>query len=273
MLISMTGHGDASVSDPRLTVRVEVRAVNHRHFKVSLRGSETCFAYEPQIEALVRPTIRRGALQVGLRMERALSPMEYRVRTDVIANYRAQIRDAFGARESESVSLATFLGLPGVIPESNGIGERSDDDWPVMAEAIQKAVGELQRMRVAEGRAMETDLRSNCAELLSHLETIATRAPLVATAYRDRLLERLQKFLTDREATISPAETVREVALFCERSDISEELVRLRSHVEQFLGAIAEVEPVGRKLDFLTQEMFRETNTIGSKANDVEISR
>ena len=120
---------------------------------------------------------------------------------------------------------------------------------------------------------MEADLRANCAAAVASLDEVQKRAPLVRDAYRARLEERLKRTIAEMEIVLDPADILKEVGLFAERSDISEEVVRLRSHFRQFEGMMASPESSGRKLEFLTQEMFREVNTIGSKANDVEIAR
>jgi uncharacterized protein (TIGR00255 family) len=128
-------------------------------------------------------------------------------------------------------------------------------------------------MRIEEGKAMASDLESNNTGIGRQLDAIAMRAPLVAEAYRARLQDRLNKLLAEYGVTITAADIVREVGIFAERSDIAEEMVRLRSHLEQFDTIMRNEESCGRKLEFVTQEMFRETNTMGSKANDSEIAR
>ncbi|HEX3725070.1 MAG TPA: DUF1732 domain-containing protein, partial [Pirellulales bacterium] len=131
----------------------------------------------------------------------------------------------------------------------------------------------LAKMRADEGQAMANDLRQNCQVVASQLTEIESRAPLVAESYRGRLLERLAGLLAEFDVKLGAADLIKEVSIFAERSDISEEVVRLRSHLGQFDSIMALPESSGRKLEFLTQEMFREANTVGSKANDVQISR
>jgi uncharacterized protein (TIGR00255 family) len=128
-------------------------------------------------------------------------------------------------------------------------------------------------MRQEEGAAMAADLTANARAIAAELSAVERRAPQVVEAYRARLLDRLKGLLADLGVQIQPADVVREVGIFAERSDISEEIVRLKSHLEQFATVMAERDSQGRKLDFVIQEMFRETNTIGSKANDAEIAR
>ena len=120
---------------------------------------------------------------------------------------------------------------------------------------------------------MAADLSANSQAIAKELDAIESRAPLVADSYRARLTERLDKILADYQITLEPGDLIREISIYAERSDVSEEIVRLRSHLEQFAATLELPESAGRKLEFLTQEMFRETNTIGSKANDVQIAR
>jgi uncharacterized protein (TIGR00255 family) len=149
----------------------------------------------------------------------------------------------------------------------------AEDDWPLIQETLLAAMENMASMRVGEGKAMATDLAANCNTIAAQLTQIEARAPLVAEAYRARLTDRLQKTLAEYQISLQAGDLVREISIYAERSDISEEIVRLRSHLVQFDTIMAHEESSGRKLEFLTQEMGRETNTIGSKANDVEISR
>ncbi len=171
-----------------------------------------------------------------------------------------------------TIRLESLLALPGVVDERATESADLEADWPLMEETLQQALANLDDMRREEGRVMTADLRGNCQSIVVELEQISRRAPLVADAYRTRLTERLNKLLHDYDQRVEPSDIVREVGTFAERSDISEELVRLGSHIEQFLGFAELPESSGRKLDFLTQEMFREANTIGSKANDADIA-
>jgi uncharacterized protein (TIGR00255 family) len=137
---------------------------------------------------------------------------------------------------------------------------------------VTEALQQFSAMRAEEGQTMAVDMRANCRLILGELTQIESRAPLVIDAFRNRITDKLNKLLAEMGTRIEPADVVREIGIFTERSDISEEIVRLKSHLEQFETAMQVEEAAGRKLDFLTQEMFRETNTIGSKANDATIA-
>jgi uncharacterized protein (TIGR00255 family) len=171
------------------------------------------------------------------------------------------------------IALQSLLNLPGVVDESAiGVGD-TEVIWPLIERTLRDACERLNAMRRDEGSAMTRDLKHNREIIAQQLRAIQARSPFVIDAYRDRLTERLSQLLTEFNVTVTPADVVREVGLFAERTDISEEIVRLRSHLEQFDAILDAEESNGRKLEFLTQEMFREANTIGSKANDAEIAR
>ncbi len=274
MLLSMTGFGEAHCQQDGLAVAVEVRSINSRFFKLSVRTSEGYTLLEPQIDAVVRKTIRRGTIQVNVNVDRARSAEDFKINADVLDRYRRQIRLLQQQWELPGdVSLEAMLSLPGVVDEGSGGAADAAADWPVIDRTLQAALADLARMRAEEGRTMAADLKANCRTAVACLDQVQRRAPLVVDAYRDRLTERLNTVLAEYKITLDPADLIKEVALFADRSDISEEVVRLRSHLEQFNATMGSAESSGRKLEFLAQEMLRETNTIGSKANNVEIAR
>jgi uncharacterized protein (TIGR00255 family) len=269
----MTGFGEAHRQQAALAVAVEVRTINSKYFKLTVRSGEGYSMLEPQIEAVVRNHIKRGTVQVSLRVNRARHTDDYRLNTVALASYREQVETLRHSwRLPEPVGLAALLLLPGVVDETRAEAAEVDQEWPLIEETLQAALESMAHMRIEEGRAMRADLAANCATMARELDGIEVRAPLVAEGYRARLAERLSKAFAEQQVTLDPADMVREVCVFAERSDISEETVRLRSHLEQFAAIMDHEDSSGRKLEFLTQEMFRETNTIGSKANDVQIA-
>ena len=273
-MLSMTGFGEARHQQDGLAVAVEVRTINSRYFKLSVRTSDGYGVLEPRIEAIVRKQIRRGTVQVNIRIDRAKSPDDYRINAEVLGGYRRQL-ETIGSQWSlpEPVALESLLLLPGVVSENSSSSINADDHWPAIRDTLKTAIDSLQAMRAEEGRTMAADLAANSRLAAAGLDAVADRAPRVVEAHRTRLQERLQKVLDEFDVTLDPGDLIKEVALFADRSDISEEIVRLRSHLEQFEAIMQSSESSGRKLEFLTQEMVRESNTIGSKANDVEISR
>ena len=269
----MTGFGEAHSQEENLAVAVEVRAINNRHFKLTARLGENYSFLEPQVEELVRQSVRRGTVQVALRVDRAHRPDDFKLNTAVLSGYRQQL----SALQSDwgliqELPLEALLALPGVVEEHTPGADEAQADWPVIRRTLEGALTRLAAMRRHEGEAMATDLAANCRSIAAELEQIILRAPLVAEGYRERLVERINRILNEHGLTVQPADIVREAAFFAERCDISEETVRLRSHLDQFLATIQQPDSNGRKLEFLTQEMVRETNTIGSKSNDIEIA-
>ncbi|MCL6503349.1 MAG: YicC family protein [Pirellulales bacterium] len=274
MLLSMTGYGEARLTRGGTTVGVELRTVNNRFFKLAYRCDPAYAALEPEIEALVRSRIHRGTVHLSLLVERTQALDAFRIDGAVLHRYLEQVRDIERKWNlPERVPLAALLSLPGAIATHTLTAGDLAEDWPLVRETVEEAMERLTGMRRQEGLAMAQDLRANLAAMLGVLDQIAERAPQVVEGYRDRLAERVKALLAEYQVSLQPAELIKEVSLFAERSDISEELVRLRSHVLQFQTLVDQPEPAGRKLEFLAQEMFREANTIGSKANDVDIAR
>jgi uncharacterized protein (TIGR00255 family) len=270
----MTGFGEAHRQQDGLAVAVEVRTINSRYFKLSVRTSDGYGALEPDIESVVRKQVRRATAQVNVRIDRARSAEDYQIDEAVLDSYRRQLgglQAKWGV--SSAIPLESLLALPGVIRENAMHAVEAVEVWPVVRDALEAALDGLQKMRAGEGRAMAEDLKANCRLVAASLEEVESRAPRVVEAYHERLAERLNKILADFNVTLDQSDVLKEIGLFADRSDISEETVRLRSHVEQFMATICEADCSGRKLEFLTQEMIREANTIGSKANDMEISR
>jgi uncharacterized protein (TIGR00255 family) len=271
----MTGYGEARYQSDSLTLAIELRALNNRYLKVSLRAAEPYNLLEPEFEKIVRRTVRRGTVQVHLRYERQYSSQDFRVNATALRSYLSQLRSLgpeLGLREGTDW-LGHVLALPGVVAEPGTVSLHLDQEWPLLERVLEEALARLQAMRQEEGRAMAAEFLQHRDTVARHLEQIRQRAPTVATAFRDRLHERVRALLAEHDVEIDRSDLIREVSIFAERSDIAEEVVRLASHLDQFQDIMNEPESPGRKLEFLTQEMFREANTIGSKAGDVVMSR
>lgn len=268
MLLSMTGFGEARLQDDDWTVGVEVRAVNNRHLKLNAKISDPYGSLEPELERLVRETIRRGTVQLSIRIERPKRAEDYRLNLVALASYQKQLAD-----HGEMVGLSSLLTLPGIVEDRKPATGDPREDWPRLAAVVSEAIAKLQQSRADEGRAMADELLSLGRAAATQLDRIAERAPEVVLAYQKRLTDRVQALMESHGIALEPRDLIREVAIFAERADIVEEITRLRAHFAQFVEVINESESAGRKLEFVVQEMGRETNTIGSKANDLEISR
>ena len=274
MLLSMTGFGEAREQGEQLGVAVEVRSLNNRYLKVTTKCPELYSLLEPEVERLVRARIHRGTVQVQIRIDRQHRPEDFRLNPVAIESYLKQLqalRERLGL--NGAIPIEQVLLLPGAVLEEPLEGWDPMDDWPAVRRTLEQALDRLQTMRVDEGRAMRQELLATRNVVAQHLDAVAARAPQVVESYRDKLHERVQALLAQLNLELDRHELIREVSIFAERSDIAEEIVRLRSHLDQFQEIIEEKQSAGRKLDFLTQEMFREANMIGSKANDVEIAR
>jgi uncharacterized protein (TIGR00255 family) len=270
----MTGFGEAHSHHDGISVRVEVRTINSRYFKLSVKCSDGYSVLEPEIEGAVRQQVRRGTLQVSFWVDRPSSSDDYKINTAVLAGYRRQLEELHKVWPTPiSVPLESLLQLPGVVVESERTAADAEQDWPAIRSTLEAAMHNLAKMRTEEGGAMAADLRSNSQLIGVELREIERRAPLVVDAYRSRMTERLQNTLAEFKVTLDPSDVIKEVSIYADRSDISEEIVRLGSHLVQFDQVMELPESAGRKLEFIAQEMLRETNTIGSKANDVEIAR
>ncbi len=271
MLLSMTGFGESRHVDDRVSVQVEVRSVNNRHLKLNAKISEPFAALEPDLERLIREHIRRGTIQLSLRVDRPRRDEDYRINTTALHSYWKQVRSTLG--DDWTLGMAGILSLPGVVESRKLSDEDPREEWPLLSRLVSEALAKLQASRAEEGKAMAAELIALGESLSDRLSQIEARSPVVVTTYQARLLERIQSLVENRGVTIEPKDLIREVAILSERADIAEEVTRLRAHLAQFVEVIGEPESAGRKLEFVVQEMGRETNTIGSKANDVEISR
>lgn len=272
----MTGQGQGRNQFGSAEITAEVRAVNNRHLKIHLRTSDSIGVLEPQIEALIRSELRRGSLQITIQLSGGDFDSLFQLQTDVIEAYYRQCHTLAERLGLEAkVSLADLLVLPGVTkePRSSANAELAPELTQCVLATVKTTLDCLNRMRAAEGESMRLELARQLVCLADLTNSIESRAPAVIDEYRVRLTARLTKALAEIGATLEDADLVREVLLMADKADIREELVRLRSHFEQFRKLLAADESQGRKLDFLIQELFRETNTIGSKAGDAEVAQ
>jgi uncharacterized protein (TIGR00255 family) len=268
----MTGFGEATRQMERWTIAVEMRSVNNRHFKLSSKISDAYAMFEPALEQLVRERVRRGSVQVSVRIDRPRRPEDYRINSVALSSYCDQLKGLRGG-DFRPFDVGSLLVLPGVVEDCRSSESVSDGDWPEIAEVVQAALSKFQASRAVEGQAMAAELTALARALGTYLGAIVDRGPHVVQNHQKRLVERVSALVREHGVSIEPADLVREVAILTDRSDISEEIVRLRAHLSQFTATIDESESSGRKLEFISQEMGREINTIGSKAGDVEISR
>jgi uncharacterized protein (TIGR00255 family) len=272
MAISMTGCGEGVVSADNSTCRVELRVVNNRFFKLSMRSRDAFAVLEPRIETAIRSRVRRGAVQMTLDVAGSAAPASRRFDRGQLAAYLDDLEDFCATHRIPAPrTIDGILGLPGILVETPPASDVIEQIWPLVARSLDAALEGLERMRRAEGDALARDMRNACSEIKQSITSIRQRVPAVLAEQRTRLTDRVNRLLEGSGATLSPADVTREVALIADRSDIAEELVRLESHVAQF-DRLLDEESSGRSLDFLAQELAREANTIASKSVDVAIA-
>ena len=261
----MTGHGAAQVDRGLVRVQAEIRSVNNKHLKVNL-GSELSAETQSQVEQLVRDAVARGSVYVRLQVENQDEP-GFRLNVANIQAYRRQLESA----GEKNVTLEAILSLPGIV-NSNGGTVDSEAVTESVCEAVKLALENLNRMRLDEGKAMWKTLTDSLDLFAGLVARIEAQAPRVVELFSNRLTERINQLLEKHDIQVQPTDVIREIGIFAERADVHEELVRLASHLNQFRETLDAPTSEGRKMDFMIQELLRETNTIGSKANDAEIS-
>jgi uncharacterized protein (TIGR00255 family) len=298
-LRSMTGQGRSEVSGEAGTLVVELRSVNNRGLKLIIRSNDALAAHEGDITAALRGQIDRGTVTVHATLQPPPGQDLPRLNQPMIAAYAEQLAGAVGhLGVSVRLDLSGLLALPGVlVPPDTG----STDDHEIaeqrrslLAQGLASAVERFNHMRHYEAVAMARSLENDLETVRTRVKLVEALAPTVIQRYQERLLEKIHKMLAEHHLPIEPVDIVREVQLFADRSDVSEELTRLASHLELFSNVLAgthvadqksnkitsvkasnseqTTEAIGRKLDFVIQEMFRETNTIGSKAGNAAVA-
>ncbi|MBL8824504.1 MAG: YicC family protein [Planctomycetia bacterium] len=269
----MTGFGEARIQAQDLSISIELKSVNNRFLKVIIKSSEAYQRLDTEIDRMLRETLKRGTIQVQIQVHRKPRPDDYQINVTALRTYHEQLRQLSTDEGLPSdITLATLLTLPGVA-EEEPMRSYEEDHWDRIEPILKDALKRLQIMRAEEGTKMAQELQSLNAFLHDRLKLIQAHAPEVAREYHKRLHEKLQNVLSEYAISLDAGTLVREVAIFADRSDIHEEITRLGSHLEQFNVFLNEAESTGRKLDFLIQEMNREVNTIGSKGNDILITR
>jgi uncharacterized protein (TIGR00255 family) len=273
MLSSMTGFGSAGGSAEGVEYVVEIRSVNSRYYKSIIKLPDALASTEPDIEKALRSKIVRGSIAVTVRMTLPDEQAAYRVNVAALGKYVEQIKlMEIEANPTLRIDLGAMLQLPGVCepPPLEDICRRTHG---AMMGLVDQALSRLVEMRRQEGQAMKADLLANCRVVKENLDEVAKQAPQVIVDYQQRLTARVKELTAAGNINIDQEDLAREVAVFAERCDIAEEVTRLRGHLQHFAQAIEAPEPTGRKLDFIAQEMLREANTTGSKANDGGIAR
>ncbi len=272
MIKSMTGFGRGEHTGANKRVTVEVKSVNHRYAEVAVKLPRKYMLLEDAIRSYVLERVLRGRVEIFIKMEDLGSkPLEVRVDKDMALAYHKALKELANITESEAkFDVCQLAQMPEVIQ----VEEREDDFakvWSEIEPALQVAVGLLLEMRGKEGEKLSVDLAEHLHVIKEEHRGIAEKSGQVVEYYRERLNNRLEEMIG--KDVVDEGRLAMEVAVFADRACIDEELVRLKSHLGQFEQILEEDGAVGRKLDFLLQEMNREVNTIGSKANNLEITQ
>ena len=264
----MTGYGRGVADRGELRATVDVRSVNHRFLDLKLRGAQVAAALEDAIGARVRAAIERGAVVVAVNVARGGAPAGFRIDTDAAERVHRALAELAARLALPGPDLALVLAQPGVVTGD----DRLDDEGAAVAVlgALDAALAQLAEMRAAEGAALAAELAARLAELVATRAHIAALAGAVPDQLVRRLLDRVKRLSDD--IAIDQARIAQEIALYADRADITEELVRLASHLDQAGALIDGPGAIGRRLDFLVQEIGRELNTIGSKSTTAEIT-
>lgn len=271
MIKSMTGFGRGEAQDSHRQFTVEIKTVNHRYNDIVVRMPKRLTYLEERIKEQIKGEIKRGRVEIFITQENiGQSDVRVALNIPLVEQYHNalnEIKDIFKVQDDITVSLLSRF--PDVLA-LEAKEENEDEVWKCLNTAIQKALAMLVKMRLAEGHKLTEDILDKCDYISKIVDKVNERAPSVVSDYKLRLKERLADLL-DETIQVDENRINMEIAVFADKCSIDEEIVRLRSHVNQLKKACHDQNPIGRKLDFLIQEMNREVNTIGSKASDLEI--
>ena len=272
MIQSMTGFGRCQKTLGSRDITVEIKAVNHRYLEFSSRLPRSLGFIEDKLKAQVQSRIARGKVEVSVTVaEQKGSASRVTLNEGLALSYLEELR-IFARKNglTDDLTLSDFCLLPDLF--TTRMAEVDEEAlWRDISETADGALDSFIAMRRREGEKLSADLAAKLYNILTLVEAVERRSPETVEAYRQRLYKKLGELLADRQ--IDDSRVLTEAALFADKVAVDEETVRLRSHIDQFRHILTLEEPVGRKLDFLVQEMNREANTIGSKAQDAEMAR
>ncbi len=271
MIKSMTGFGRGTSESEASSFIVEIKTVNHRYFELNTRMPRTLISLEDGIRKYVNDKIKRGKVDIFITQNQgANEDMSVVVNESLAENYVEvlhNLRDKYDLRDD--ISATTLARFPEVLKL-----EQKEEDlektWKILLPAVEEAVHNLVSMRQQEGEKLLIDITKRCECISSNVDIINRRVPEVTEEYRARLLKKVEEILAEK--SIDENRIAMEVVLQADKSCVDEEIVRLKSHVAQVIKTFKLGEPIGRKLDFIVQEMNREANTIASKVNDLELT-
>lgn len=270
---SMTGFGAATHEVGDLAVSVEVRSVNHRYLKVTSRVPDDLPWIQEVVDGRVRERAGRGSIQLSVQVQRATAAGRYELDQDLLRELYEQATSIGSELDpSGELHLRDFLQMDGVVRTARHQEEDQGAVTAVVDQALDQALEKLQAMQAREGAHLVEEMTRILEQIASCVQELEDRLPTITADNRKRYLARLEEFLGDAGVDVAAGDVLREVAILVEKSDITEEVGRLRGHVDHYRESIDTGGRVGRKLDFLTQEMLREANTTAAKVNQLELS-
>ncbi|MEG2016888.1 MAG: YicC/YloC family endoribonuclease [Clostridium sp.] len=271
MIKSMTGFGRGTSEGEISSFVVEMKTVNHRYFELNVRMPRTLISLEDNIRKYVNEKVKRGKVDIFVTQNQGdKDSMEVVLNEQIAESYLGalhKLKDKYGLRDD--VSSSTLARFPEVLTLKQK-EEDMDQIWHELLPSLEAAVSNLCSMREEEGEKLLADITSRCECISKNVEIINSRVPEISEEYRKRLLKKVEEILTERN--YDESRIAMEVVLQADKTCIDEEIVRLKSHVNQVLETLKMNEPIGRKLDFIVQEMNREANTIASKVNDLKLT-
>ena len=272
MVRSMTGYGRGTASDGNMTVTVELKSVNHRFFECSIKAPRQFSFFEDKLKSYLQSRIARGKVDVFVSFERGAVSTETVTVNEALAesvvNAMRSIAEKYNV--SDDVSATAVAAVSGVLTVTSGqLDEEATGN--IILSAASDAVDAFIAARETEGARLAADVISKSENILQFVEIVEKRSPETVVLYRERLENRIKELL--QSASVDEQRVLTETALFADKIAVDEETVRLRSHIAHLNEMFKAAGPIGRKLDFIVQEMNRETNTIGSKCQDIDISR
>jgi len=253
---------------------VEIKAVNNRYLRTIVKLPDGVAFLEEDVEKLLRQNLSRGTVNYVLRLKDISADALFEIDEAALRSLMERLsRVRSSAGIDGTIDIGSLLSLPGIVRPALPNQALTERIKAVVLKVSKEAIQQLKQMRAAEGSSLEADLKSRCEAIRKDIEQIRTRAATVVQEYAKRLRRRVDELLAEAKLKLDEETLAREVAILADRSDISEELARLDSHLQQFAESSRASEQAGRRLDFISQEMLREANTIASKASDTEIIR
>lgn len=271
MILSMTGYGSGSAQKDGFTVSVEIRTVNHRFLDLHIRLSREYLSLETELQQMVRGVLDRGRVEVNATVQNT-SPAAFLINTSLVQGYMeaaSRLKQEFSL--DDSLDLKTILTLPGILQNRETVADETGTVLELLRQSMKTALDGVARMRRQEGEALRTDMLRNLAGLEASAGRIEELSRGLAAEAMQKLRDRVSQLLA--QGSVDPQRLAQEAALLADKCDISEEVARLKSHLEQYHSLMDGEEKAGKKLDFLLQELQREANTILSKSGNLEVAR